>query len=128
MERSVCCQHQDFDIQCLGANLNPDLKATKAACKKAAKNIEEAKLAITMEGEKPFELYGNPLSNEARQPWEEVMKAQVTRAPWEDIYGVTHTKTPTKTWDFFCECVMFPLQQVFRFEMEEALKHYITIR
>eukprot|EP00804_Cyclotella_cryptica_P007310 CCRYP_002540-RA/>CCRYP_002540-RA protein AED:0.40 eAED:0.74 QI:0/0/0/1/1/1/3/0/281 len=54
-------------------------------------------------GAKPFELYGNLLSDEARQPWEKIIKAQVTRAPWEDIKGVPHTETPTKTWDSFHE-------------------------
>ena len=52
--------------------------------------IEETKPDITTVGVKPFELYGNLLSNKARQPWEEVIKAQVTRAPWEDVFGNTH--------------------------------------
>ena len=39
-----------------------------------------------------FELYGNLLSNKARQPWEKVMKAQVMKAPWEDVFGIPHTE------------------------------------
>ena len=66
------------------------LAAAKTACKEAVAKVEEAKLAITMAGAKPFELYGNLLSNKARQPWEKVIKAQVTRAPWEDVFGNTH--------------------------------------
>jgi hypothetical protein len=52
---------------------NPDLEAlvaAKATYQKASKAIEAAKLAITTEGAKPFELYGNLLSDEAQQPWE----------------------------------------------------------
>jgi hypothetical protein len=52
---------------------NPDseaLSAAKAAYEKALKAIQEAKLAITTAGAKLFELYGNLLSDEARQPWE----------------------------------------------------------
>eukprot|EP00804_Cyclotella_cryptica_P007349 CCRYP_002570-RA/>CCRYP_002570-RA protein AED:0.47 eAED:0.47 QI:0/-1/0/1/-1/1/1/0/103 len=77
-------------------------------------------------GAKPFELYGNLLSGEARQPWEKIIKAQVTKAPWEDIKGVPHTETPTKTWDSFHECATFHLLQVFRHGAGEALKYYIT--
>eukprot|EP00804_Cyclotella_cryptica_P011134 CCRYP_019068-RA/>CCRYP_019068-RA protein AED:0.16 eAED:0.56 QI:0/0/0/1/1/1/2/0/232 len=93
---------------------------------KAIKALEAAKLAVTTAGAKPFELYGNLLSDEARQPWEKIIKAQVTRAPWEDIKGVPHTETPTKTWDLFHECVMLHLLQVFCHDVGEALKYYIT--
>eukprot|EP00804_Cyclotella_cryptica_P022246 CCRYP_017937-RA/>CCRYP_017937-RA protein AED:0.57 eAED:1.00 QI:0/0/0/1/1/1/2/0/259 len=71
-------------------------------------------------------LYGNLFSDEAQQPWEKIIKAQVTRAPWEDIKGVTHMETPTKTWDSFHECIMLHLLQVFRHDAGEALKYYIT--
>jgi len=86
------------------------------------------KIAVTMEGAKAFELYRNLLSNEARQPWEKINQAQMTKCPWEDIYGVTHDKAPTKTWDSFLECIKFHLQQVFRHDAGEALKYYITNR
>eukprot|EP00804_Cyclotella_cryptica_P003036 CCRYP_006032-RA/>CCRYP_006032-RA protein AED:0.40 eAED:0.83 QI:0/0/0/1/1/1/3/0/432 len=82
--------------------------------------------AVATAGAKPFELYGNLLSDEARQPWEKIIKAQVTKAPWEDIKGVPHTETPTKTWNSFHECVTFHLLQVFRHDAGEALKYYIT--
>eukprot|EP00804_Cyclotella_cryptica_P026276 CCRYP_007612-RA/>CCRYP_007612-RA protein AED:0.26 eAED:0.26 QI:127/1/1/1/0/0/2/34/152 len=87
----------------------PALVEAKALYDKALKALEAAKLAVTTTGAKPFELYGNLLSNEARQPWEKIIKAQVTRAPWEDIKGVPHTETPTKTWDSFHKCVIFHL-------------------
>ncbi len=79
---------------------NPDseaLAAVKAAYEKALKAVQEAKLAVTTAGAKLFELYGNLLSDEAGQPWEKIIKAQVTNSPWEDVKGVTHLETPTKT-------------------------------
>ena len=78
-----------------------------------------------MEGANAFELYGNLLSNEARQPWETIIQTQMTKCPWDDIYGVIHDETPTKTWDSFMECVTFHPQQVFRHDAGEALKYYI---
>ena len=98
----------------------------EAAYDKVLKTLEDAKLAAAMAGAKPFELYGNLLSNEARQPWEKIIKAQVTKAHWEDIKGVPHTETPTKTWNSFHECVMFHLLQVFCHDAGKALKYYIT--
>eukprot|EP00804_Cyclotella_cryptica_P017240 CCRYP_013145-RA/>CCRYP_013145-RA protein AED:0.36 eAED:1.00 QI:0/0/0/1/1/1/2/0/310 len=104
----------------------PALAEAKALYDKALKALEAAKLAVTTAGAKPFELYGNVHSNEACQPWEKIINAQVTRATWEDIKGVPHTETPTKTWDSFHECVMFHLLQEFRHDAGEALKYYIT--
>ena len=98
---------------------NPDLEAmvaTKAAYEKALKATEAAKLAVTTAGATPFKLCGNLLSDEARQPWEKIIKAQVTRAP---IKGVTHMETPTKTWDSFNWCITFHLLQVFRHDVGE---------
>eukprot|EP00804_Cyclotella_cryptica_P023290 CCRYP_000455-RA/>CCRYP_000455-RA protein AED:0.42 eAED:0.83 QI:0/0/0.25/1/0.66/0.75/4/139/237 len=61
----------------------------------AEKAVETAKIEAELAKQdyvhaKPFELYGNLLSDEARQPWEKIIKAQVTKAPWEDIKGVPH--------------------------------------
>ena len=47
------------------------------------------------------------------------------QAPWEDVFGVPHTKTPTKNWSSFYECVRFHLQTVFCFDAGEALKYNI---
>ena len=47
-------------------------------------------------------------------------------ALWEDIDRETHTETPTKTWDSFCQCVMFHLLHVFCHNAGEALKYNIT--
>ena len=86
-----------------GTTVSVELTAAKANYEKAEKAIEAAKLAVATAGAKPFELYGNLLSNKARQPWDKIIQTRVTRAPWEDIKGVTHTETPTKTWDSFQE-------------------------
>eukprot|EP00804_Cyclotella_cryptica_P020530 CCRYP_003382-RA/>CCRYP_003382-RA protein AED:0.39 eAED:1.00 QI:0/0/0/1/1/1/2/0/317 len=97
-----------------------------ASYDKFLKVLEDAKLAVSTAGAKPFELYGNLLSDEARQPWEKIIKAQMTKAAWEDIKGVPHMESPKKTWDSFHECVTFHLLQVFRHDAGEALKYYIT--
>ena len=76
------------------------LTLAKAEYDKAAQAVAAAKLAITMEGVKAFELYGNLLSDKARPAWKKIIKAQMTTTPWEDIKGVTHNETPTKTWDW----------------------------
>eukprot|EP00804_Cyclotella_cryptica_P008126 CCRYP_004607-RC/>CCRYP_004607-RC protein AED:0.50 eAED:0.70 QI:0/0/0.33/1/0/0/3/204/214 len=93
------------------------LAEAKALYNKALKALEAVKRAVTTAGAKPFELYGNLLSDEARQPWEKIIKAQGTRAPWEDIKG---------TWDSLHECITFHLLQVFRHDAGKALKYYIT--
>jgi hypothetical protein len=101
------------------------LVASKLAYKKAAQAVDVAKLAITKKESRP--LTGNLLSNEARMPWENIVQAQMTKCPWEDIYGVTHDKSPTKTWVSFVECVTFHLQQVFSHDAGKTLKYYITL-
>ena len=102
------------------------LALAKAEYEKAAQTLSAAKLTVTTEGAKAFELYANLLSDEARPAWEKILKAQMTTSPWEDIFGVTHNETPAKTWDSFLECVMFHLQQVFKSDAGETLKYYIT--
>ena len=102
------------------------LGAAKKAREEASKKVEEAKQVVATARVKPFELYVNLLADKACQPWEKILKAQVTQALWEDVFGVVHTKTPTKNWSSFRECVKFHLQTVFRFDAGEALKYYIT--
>jgi len=102
------------------------LVAAKSAYEKSAQALDAAKLTVMTEGAKAFKLYGNLLSDEARQPWEKIFQAQTTKCLWENNDGVTHDKTPTKTWDSFMECILFHLQQVFRHDVGKALKYYIT--
>ena len=98
--------------------------AAKTAYEKAKQAVEAAKLVIMTEGAKAFELYRNLLSDEARQPWEKIIQAQMTKCPWEDIFGVTHDKTPTKTWNSFLECITFNLQQVLRHDPKILYHEY----
>jgi hypothetical protein len=97
--------------------------AAKLAYEKAKQAVDTAKLAAMTEVAKAFELYRNLLSNEARQPWEKIAQAQMTKCPWKDIYRLTHDETPTKTWDSFMEWVTFHLQQVFKYDAGKALKY-----
>ena len=94
----------------------------KTTYRKAVKVIEAAKLGVAQ----AFKLYGNLLSNEARQPWEKITKVQGTHVPWEDVYGVMYNETPTKTWSFFCVCITYHLQKVFRYNAGKTLKYYIA--
>jgi len=57
------------------------LEAAKKAYEKATHAVDAAKLAVTTEGANAFELYGNLSSNEARQPWDKILQAQVTKCP-----------------------------------------------
>jgi hypothetical protein len=54
------------------------LVAARSACKNAKQAVDAAKLDVRMEGAKAFELYGNILSDEARQPCEKIVQAQTT--------------------------------------------------
>ena len=54
------------------------LVVAKSAYDKAKEAVDAVKLTTAMEGAKAFELYRNLLSDEARQPWEEIIQAQTT--------------------------------------------------
>ena len=80
-----------------GANLDPDinampfpLAAAKRACKEAGAEVDKAKLAVTTAGAKPFKLYCNLLSNEARQPWENWWRLE-----WQKLLGRMSSKIHT---------------------------------
>ncbi len=51
------------------------LTIAKANHKSVLKALETTKLTVTTAGAKAFKLYGNLLSDEARQPWEKIIKA-----------------------------------------------------
>jgi hypothetical protein len=48
--------------------------AAKSAYSKTKQAVDAAKLTAATEGAQAFELYGNFLSNEARQPWEKIVR------------------------------------------------------
>ncbi len=66
-----------------------------------------------MLGVQIFQLYGNLLTDEARQPWEKIVKEQTDTFPWEDLRGEVHEKKAGKTWTSFLDCMEFHLQSVF---------------
>ncbi len=43
-----------------------------------------------------FQLYGNLLTDEVFQPWEEIVKVQTNTIPWEDIRGEGHEEKTGK--------------------------------
>eukprot|EP00804_Cyclotella_cryptica_P006182 CCRYP_015269-RA/>CCRYP_015269-RA protein AED:0.39 eAED:0.69 QI:0/0/0/1/1/1/2/0/125 len=116
---STACSVSAIHAACKQMGLDTDFTAAEKAVETAkievelakqecvtARNAEKKKKGNKQEargcwlrhriaaGAKPFELYGNVLSDEAAQPWEKIIKAQVTKAPWEDIKGVPHAETP----------------------------------
>jgi len=100
--------------------------AAKATLDKARKERNEAQDRADVIGMQIFQLYGNLLTDEARQPWEKIVKAQTDTIPWEDLRGEVHDKKAGKTWTSFLDCVTFHLQSVFRPDAAEAVKFYIT--
>ena len=56
-----------------------------------------------MLGVQIFQLYANLLTDEARQPWEKIVKAQTDTIPWEDLPGEVHEEKAGKTWTSFLE-------------------------
>ncbi len=66
------------------------LATAKKSHVEATEKVKEANLAVAMAGARPFKLYGNLLSDEARKTWAKVMNAQVMQAPWVDIFQPTY--------------------------------------
>ena len=73
-----------------------------------------------------FQLYGNLLTDDARQPWEKIVKMQANTIPREDLCGEVHDKKAGKIWTSFLDCMTFHLQSVFHPDAAEAVKFYIT--
>jgi hypothetical protein len=59
------------------------LVAAKTAYNKVKQAVEATKLAAMMEIAKAFELSGNLLSNEARQPWDKIIQPKQLNVPWK---------------------------------------------
>ena len=52
-----------------------------------------------MLGMQIFHLYGNLLTDEACQSWENIVKAHTDTIPWEDLHGDVHEKKAEKNLD-----------------------------
>ena len=72
--------------------------AAKAALNNTQKAWNEAQEQVDMLGAQIFQLYGNLLTDEARQPWKKIVKAQTDTIPREDLHGEVHEEKAGKTW------------------------------
>ncbi len=102
------------------------IAVAKADVDKARKARNEVQARADVLGAQIFQLYGNLLTDEARQPWKKIVKEQTDTFPWEDLRGEVHEKKAGKTWTSFLECVMFHLRSVFKPDAADAVKFYIT--
>jgi hypothetical protein len=99
------------------AVLNRDLTEVKGksdsvlskAINKAKEAQTKAKSVVVHVGDQVFQLYANFLSEEVRQPWNEILAEQIDCSPWKDLRGNVHNTPRSKTWDSFMECVTFHL-------------------
>eukprot|EP00804_Cyclotella_cryptica_P027657 CCRYP_010276-RA/>CCRYP_010276-RA protein AED:0.33 eAED:0.71 QI:0/0/0/1/1/1/2/0/171 len=73
-----------------------------------------------------FQLYANLLTEEARQPWDLIVKEQTESSPFHDIFGVERKKSPGKTSESFRRCQLLHLQLCFAHDAGENLKFYIS--
>eukprot|EP00804_Cyclotella_cryptica_P002466 CCRYP_019178-RA/>CCRYP_019178-RA protein AED:0.09 eAED:0.81 QI:0/0/0/1/1/1/2/0/443 len=73
-----------------------------------------------------FQLYANLLTEEARQPWDLIVKEQTESSPFHDIFGVERKKSPGKTSESFRRCQLLHLQSCFAHDAGKNLKFYIS--
>eukprot|EP00804_Cyclotella_cryptica_P019427 CCRYP_006602-RA/>CCRYP_006602-RA protein AED:0.28 eAED:0.63 QI:0/0/0/1/1/1/2/0/305 len=73
-----------------------------------------------------FQLYANLLTEEARQPWDLIVKEQTESTPFHDIFGVERKKSPGKTSESFRRCNLLHLQSCFAHDAGENLRFYIS--
>eukprot|EP00804_Cyclotella_cryptica_P019499 CCRYP_006644-RA/>CCRYP_006644-RA protein AED:0.16 eAED:0.64 QI:0/0/0/1/1/1/2/0/369 len=73
-----------------------------------------------------FQLYANLLTEEARQPWDLIVKEQTESSPFHDIFGVERKKSPGKTSESFRRCPLLHLQSCFAHDAGKNLKCYIS--
>jgi hypothetical protein len=73
-----------------------------------------------------FQLYANLLTEEARQPWDLIVKEQTESNPFHDIFGVERKKSPGKTSESFRRCQLLHLQSCFAHDAGKNLKFYIS--
>ena len=73
-----------------------------------------------------FQLYANLLTEEARQPWDLIVKEQTESSPFHDVFGVEKKKSPGKTSESFRRCQLLHLQSCFAHDAGKNLKFYIS--
>eukprot|EP00804_Cyclotella_cryptica_P030064 CCRYP_016957-RA/>CCRYP_016957-RA protein AED:0.30 eAED:0.30 QI:0/-1/0/1/-1/1/1/0/152 len=72
-----------------------------------------------------FQLYANLLTEEARQPWDLIVKEQTESSPFHDIFESKEEVTG-KTSESFRRCQLLHLQSCFAHDAGENLKFYIS--
>ena len=88
--------------------------------------VGNLKKKMTTAAQAVFQLYANLLTEEARQPWDIIVKEQTESSPYTDIYGVERRKSPGKTTSSFCTCQLLHLQSCFSHDAGENLRFYIS--
>ena len=88
--------------------------------------VGNLKKKMTTAAQAVFQLYANLLTEEARQPWDIIVKEQTESSPYTNIYGVKRRKSPgTRTSSFFT-CQLLHLQSCFSHDAGENLRLYIS--
>jgi hypothetical protein len=88
--------------------------------------VSNLKKKKTTAAQAVFQLYANLLTEEARQPWDVIVKEQTESSPYSDIFGVEWSKSPGKTPETFQTCTLLHLQSCFSHDAAENLRFYIT--
>ena len=88
--------------------------------------VGNLKKKMTTAAQAVLQLYANLLTEEARQPWDIIVKEQMESLPYTDIYGVERRKSPGKTTLSFCTCQLLHLQSCFSHDAGENLSFYIS--
>ena len=94
-------------------------KKATAAKTRTGETVESTIQAIFLQ-------YSTLLSEEASRPWAKIVEEQIDTAPLSDIYGVQHQEKRPRSWNSFMECVQLHLQSVFRYDVAETLRFYIS--
>jgi len=51
---------------------------------------------------------------------------QIYSEAWMDLYGIDHPKKHAELWASFMECIIFHLQTMFRHDVAEMQRFYIS--
>ena len=97
--------------KCTEKDANPP---KEKAVEKATEAIDHVSEAIGFIANQVFQLYSNLLLEEARRPWNKILKEQIDCTPWVDLFGIEHAEKPQKSWSSFMDCITFHLKIVFQ--------------
>jgi hypothetical protein len=86
----------------------------------------KAKSVVEHIASKIFQINSNLFLEETRQPWSKILAEQIGSSPQKDLRGIVHNSLRSKTWDSFQECITFHMLTVFRNNVAEAQRYYIS--